>query len=238
MIRMQTQLVLFEENVKLLAFDTSTSACSVAVCDDSLVKQEHYNIPMQHGKMLLPMIHALLQKAHLQATQLDAIVYGAGPGSYTGIRIASSACQALAYAISKPVIQVSSLHALAQTAWQEYQYNNVIVLQDARMNEVYCAQYELNEGHMQPLVTDRVLPINRIIEHLTAAKNSKNQPIYAVGDGWRFLSQTDIEKLGIIHTEHTSQLMPSARALLELGKISYSKGLLRNPEEAQPIYLR
>lgn len=235
---MQTRLVIFEENVKLLAFDTSTSACSVAVCDDSLVKQEHYNVPMQHGKMLLPMIHALLQKAHLQATQLDAIVYGAGPGSYTGIRIASSACQALAYAISKPVIQVSSLHALAQTAWQQYQYQNVIVLQDARMNEVYCAQYEVNEDQMRPLVADGVLPVDRVFEHLASAKNSKNQPIYAVGDAWRLFSHSDIEKLGIIQTEHTSQLMPSARALLEIGKISYSKGLLRNPEEAQPIYLR
>jgi tRNA threonylcarbamoyladenosine biosynthesis protein TsaB len=222
--------------VKLLAFDTSTSTCTVAICDNSKVIQSNQDAPRQHGKLLLPMIHSLLFDIQLQIEQIDAIIYGAGPGSYTGVRIASSTCQALAYALNKPVIQFSSLLILAQTAWHRLQWQKVIVLQDARMGQLYCACYSLQEGYMQPLHADCLLTVEEsvtFIYHHTAKEKNR---WYGVGNGWELLPPPIWPVKGQVHFD--SLLTPDASAMIELGKEQYSKGHVISPDEAQPIYLR
>ena len=113
--------------MKILAFDTSTSACSIALLNHEQITSFHEIAPMQHTKIILPQIKQLLLNAKLELNQLDAIAYGCGPGSFTGIRIANSIAQALAFAQDKPLIQISSLAVLAQSAYATQGWENVWV---------------------------------------------------------------------------------------------------------------
>src|SRR5690349_9145853 len=128
----------------ILAFDTSTSACTVALQNGDFVSVRHQLAPKQQAQLILPMINELLSSTSLTANELDAIAYGCGPGSFTGIRIASSVAQGIGFAINKPIIPVSSLAALAQTAFLEQQWTRLLVAVDARMGKIYWANYVIN----------------------------------------------------------------------------------------------
>lgn len=124
---------------KLLAIDTSTDKASIALLVDGLSLSEEQDSQKTHAQMLLPMIDRLLTKADLHLNQLDGIVFGCGPGSFTGLRIACSIAKGLAYSQDLPLFPVSSLAAIAWVARQELQDNKTRVLSvlDARMNELY-----------------------------------------------------------------------------------------------------
>src|SRR4051812_31549034 len=121
----------------ILAIDTSTDACSAALLINGIVREKFRLAQRQHVQLILPLIHELLLEANLTLKQLDAIAFGCGPGSFTGLRIAASVMQGLAYAIDLPVIAVSSLQALAQGVYREFSANNVIVTMDAHMQSCY-----------------------------------------------------------------------------------------------------
>jgi tRNA threonylcarbamoyladenosine biosynthesis protein TsaB len=208
--------------MKLLAFDTSTPACTVAICDNNKLWQQQHAIPMQHGKVLLPIIQTLLNEAILSLEDIDAIIFGAGPGSYTGLRIASSACQALAYATNKPVIRISSLQALAQTAWLQHQCEHVCVIQDARMGQFYIASYHLHDGYMQLEYPESLLTQVEI-EQIALASDAT---FFGVGDGWQSFSTSQINRLLKDSARFDIALTPSAAALIELGKQEYRLGNL------------
>ena len=105
--------------MKILAIDTSSNACGVALLCNNEVKALHELAPMQQTQKILPMIDALLGEAKVSLNQLDALAFGCGPGSFTGVRIAVSVMQGLGYAMNLPLIPVSSLAALAQAAYVE-----------------------------------------------------------------------------------------------------------------------
>lgn len=224
-----SSFIRYEQYVKLLAFDTSTTACTVAISHGDALAQTFQVAPMQHAKLLLPMIQDLLQELSLSLHELDAIIYGAGPGSYTGIRIASSVAQALSFAISKPVIQISSLAVYAQTAWLQHQWETVLVAQDARMQQIYFAGFKLHGGLMQNMHPDSVLSYEQLAQYLITPSPI---PLAYVGDGWQLLPAKLTPKM------LDYALLPRAEALLQLGKANYVKGNCLKPEEAQPIYLR
>ena len=120
--------------MKILAFDTSSNACSVALLNGSAVHSSNKTLPMQQAKLILPMIHTLLDECSVGLEELDAIAFGCGPGSsFTGIRIATSVAQGLGFATQKRLISVSSLAALAQTAYLAHGKERVFVAVDARM---------------------------------------------------------------------------------------------------------
>jgi len=135
--------------LNLLAFDTSGEACSVAVrCGDKLFT-EHVVAPRAHSKILLPMIERLLATAGISLNDVDAIVPGDGPGSFIGLRIAASVAQGLAFSTGIELRPVSSMMAIAIEVLADEQVDAVLVAQDARMNEVYVAEFQ-RDGPLPP----------------------------------------------------------------------------------------
>lgn len=153
-------------------------ACSVALYQDGALYEESCEEPRQHAKLLLTMIDKVLAQSHLTSHQLDAIAFGQGPGSFTGLRIAAGVTQGLAFGLDKPVIPISTLKAIAHQAWQTLQAQHIVVSIDARMNEVYYAAYSVDGDHRLILLDDeRCITRDKI---LIPQGNSWA----AVGDGW------------------------------------------------------
>nr|VFJ43935.1 MAG: tRNA threonylcarbamoyl adenosine modification protein YeaZ [Candidatus Kentron sp. FM] len=149
--------------MKILAIDTATDACSVALHLDGDYREIHELAPRRHAEILLPRIRTLLSEAALSLRDLDALAFGRGPGAFTGVRIATGVIQGLAFGADLPVVPISSLHALAQGAWRERGEGNVLAAFDARMGEVYWGAYRLdaagdNEGGTLPCLPCAALP--------------------------------------------------------------------------------
>src|SRR5271167_3026642 len=126
----------------ILALDASTDVCAVALGDGASWGERVEKAGQRHSELLLPMIRALLSEARLELTDLDGIAFGAGPGSFTGLRIACGVAQGLALGMDLPVIGVATLEAMAETARSRSGCTRVVAALDARMHEVYVAAYE------------------------------------------------------------------------------------------------
>lgn len=218
--------------MKILAFDTSTTACSIAVQNGDAVSCVHKIAPMQQTSLILPMIQDILASNSLTLAQLDAIAYGCGPGSFTGIRIASSVAQGLGFAAQKPLIPISSLAALAQAALLEQQHSRVLVAVDARMNQIYWAMYEKNpQGNMQLIGQELLCKPDEI-----RIPNDKNW--CGVGDAWGLYPNQLVEKLGFTPSPIDFAQLPTAQALLQLANIKFELGEWVAASAAIPVYLR
>lgn len=137
----------------LLALDTATEACSVALLHDGKVTSHYEVIPRLHAQKLLPMIQQLLADAGTTLQAVDAIAFGRGPGAFTGVRIAIGVVQGLAFALERPVLPVSDLAVLAQRAYREHGVSQVAAAIDARMDEVYWGCYRETAGRCGLSVT-------------------------------------------------------------------------------------
>ena len=122
--------------MKLLAIETATDACSCALDIDGESRWRYQLAPRQHAELLLPMVSELLDEAAVAMRDLDGVAFGRGPGSFTGVRIAASVVQGLAFGADLPVAGVSSLRALAEGVRREYGEEAVLSAFDARMSEV------------------------------------------------------------------------------------------------------
>lgn len=224
----------------VLALDTSFSACSVALqCGDE-IKFCHQMAPMQQTKLLLPMIQAILESNSVKLNQLDAIAFGCGPASFTGVRIASSVAQGLSFAASCPVIPISSLAATAQAAYQEKQWSNALVAIDARAGNVYWAAYELSSGCMTLVGKETIISPFEIIEN-NGIFPADRTPTgwYAIGDGWGRYKEALTTHLGFEPVEIDANQLPTASAVLNLANIALNRGLEKKHSfEAIPVYLR
>jgi tRNA threonylcarbamoyladenosine biosynthesis protein TsaB len=159
--------------------------------------------------------------------QLDALAFGCGPGSFTGVRIATSVTQGLAYALNLPVIPISSLAALAQTAYQEKGYTKLLVAVDARIQEVYWAAYEVNDKGLVVLCEN---------EHV-----SRPEDIKAPDDSWNGVGNAwDVYKDHIIHKpiELYSSCFPTATGVARLAKEKYNQQAWLSAADISPTYLR
>jgi tRNA threonylcarbamoyladenosine biosynthesis protein TsaB len=128
--------------MRILAFDASTEVCAVALGDGARWAERVEHAGQRHSELLLPLIQALLAEAGLALAALDGIAFGAGPGSFTGLRIACGVAQGLALGADLPVIGVPSLEAIADTARATHGWTRVVAALDARMQEVYLGAYE------------------------------------------------------------------------------------------------
>ncbi len=143
--------------MRFLALDAATDWHSVALWDDGNTLCREWPAERGHGGRLLAMVDELLAEAGRALSALDAIAFGCGPGAFTGLRIAASVTQGLAYAAGLPVIPVSDLRALAQQAMAPAQASSrVLVCHDARMGEVYWAGFECSTGHARAVTPEAV----------------------------------------------------------------------------------
>ena len=144
--------------MKLLAIDAATEACSVAVCDGDVIHGQFEVCPQQHSQRLLPMVQQVLAEAELQLSDLELLAFGRGPGSFTGVRIATGMIQGLALGTELPVAGVSTMAAMAQQAYAQQGAEYIAVAIDARMQEVYFAQYQIENGLAKLIGEEAVLP--------------------------------------------------------------------------------
>jgi tRNA threonylcarbamoyladenosine biosynthesis protein TsaB len=218
----------------ILAIETATEACSVALYRDGEVSQCHEVIPRQHSQRLFAMLGELLPDGDLRRQGVDAIAYGCGPGSFTGLRIAASAVQGLAFAHSLPAVPVSTLACQAQTALRRESLPvNTLVLSllDARINELYYATY----GYVDGLAALRTGPGGCAPADLIVGDDG--QPLYAVGSGCRFLEGLPTQLQQRIHGR-AGDLLPEARDLIPLALAGLERGEIQRPEDVQPVYVR
>jgi tRNA threonylcarbamoyladenosine biosynthesis protein TsaB len=178
------------------------------------------------------MIDELLHWADLKPHQLDCLAFGQGPGSFTGLRIASGVAGGIAFAAKIPVIPISSLAILAQAAYAEYGANKVLAAIDARMSEIYWGHYVIDkQGVMQCEDIEIVCAPDKI-----SLPSSGNW--YGVGNGWGTYANTLMAKLGETVPEYQSEIYPQARSMIPLALAAFKGGQIVNAEEALPVYLR
>lgn len=219
--------------MNLLAFDTSSEASSAALLHHEVVKVVDQVAPMQQAKQLLPLIKTLLESNSLILKDLDAIAYGCGPGSFTGIRIASCVAQALGFVAEKPIIQISSLAAMAEGAYLSHQWKNVLVAVDARMGQIYWAVYRISQGHMELEGEEHICDPHKITLPI-----EKDAVWYGIGDGWAKYENNLTSTLGFKPKDINSAYIPKAAALIELAKVKYEQQDFIAASEALPDYLR
>ncbi len=217
--------------MKLLALDTSTEACSVALQQDSQVFSEFALTPREHTKLILPMLESVLAQAETSLAEIDALVVGRGPGAFTGIRIGIGVAQGIAMAMDKPIIPVSTLAALAQQAYQHCGATQVLAALDARMGEVYWGQYVLVDGLMQ-------LQAEELVCKPQDAPIPAGKHWFAVGHGWAAYAAVLTARFGSILRETNADWLPAAEFMLPLAQADWLAGKAVTPELAQPIYLR
>lgn len=130
--------------MNILALDTSTHVCTVAISAGDNIVHRHAQVPRGHVKIILPFVQACLAELGLKTQDLHYIAVGTGPGSFTGLRIAASIAQGLAFAVNAKLVPISSLQALAQNAYVQTGATHVIATSDARMQQVYLGEYQLD----------------------------------------------------------------------------------------------
>ncbi|AYN95235.1 MULTISPECIES: tRNA (adenosine(37)-N6)-threonylcarbamoyltransferase complex dimerization subunit type 1 TsaB [Pseudomonas] len=212
----------------LLAIDTATEACSVALLHEGSVMCRYEVIPRMHAQKVLPMVQELMAESELALTAIDAIAFGRGPGAFTGVRIAIGVVQGLAFGLDRPVLPVSNLAALAQRAYRERGVNQVAAAIDARMDEVYWGCYRLEQEVMQLVGVEAVLPPEQA--QLPAGSAGE---WFGAGTGWGYVG-----RIAASVAETDGNLLPHAKDILTLATYAWSQGGAVSAEEAQPVYLR
>ncbi len=220
--------------MKLLALDTSSVACTVALQQDDKIIERHEEQPREHTRLLVPMIRSLLEEAQTEVRDLDAVVLGNGPGSFIGMRIAASVAQGLAFASGIRIIPISSLAAVAAQVFAEHDATEVAVTQDAHMSEVYLGIFARDDsGFTKPMIAERLHAQAEIKElrHSTGGRR------FAAGSGWsRYSALLEHNRDRI--DQVVDILYPRARYLLNLGAKALEAGESIIPAEVVPAYLR
>lgn len=218
--------------LKILAVDTATEACSAALLVGDKLYSRWEEAPRDHTRKILPMVQAVLEDAGISLSALDAIAFGRGPGSFTGVRIGIGVAQGLAFGAGVPLIGISTLAAMAQGAYRLDGAEQVLTAIDARMNEVYFGRYELIDGRMQ-LVGDEVVSDPAA---LVDVRGKLAGPVTCVGTGFETYGET---LSGLADELAVSQVrFPAAEDMLPLARAAWLAGEAVPVEQATPVYLR
>ncbi len=224
--------------MKILALDTATENCSAALLIDGNVREREVELERGHAERVLPMVDELLAEAGMTLASLDAIAFGRGPGSFTGVRMAATVTQGLAFGAGLGVVPVSDLTAVAQRAFGlDASINRVLVCNDARMGEVYWGCFERAPGEpglARPEGEERVSkPAAVTLPTHWAAANGVGRGFAAYADALRTAVPTVTVGEGPL-----IRLLPRAFEIALLARPDVVAGRLVPPEEALPVYLR
>lgn len=217
--------------MNLLALDTATEACSVALSIDGQVIERYTTEPRVHAARVLGMIHECLAESRIPLSDLQVIAFGRGPGSFTGVRIATGVVQGLAFGLQCPVIPVSTLAGFAATARRLHDLRRIAVCLDARMGECYWGTFEVSvSGIATPAGAERLavpadLPLPDGDDWL------------AVGSGWDTYPEL-ASRMGSRVARVEADLLPAASDLIATAVAAYAAGATVAAEQALPVYLR
>lgn len=218
--------------MNLLALETATEACSVALDIDGRVCSRHLEEPRAHGDRLLDLVDEVLRESGIERTDLDAIAFGRGPGGFTSLRIGIGVVQGIAFALGLPVIPVSTLATLAQGAHRLHGADRVMAAIDARMGEIYCGTFVAGrDGIVQPHGPERVLPP----EQFECPEGSN---WHGCGTGWETYRDVLLQQCGPALVGVTEPRLPDAVDMLPFARAALQRGETVPAEQAMPVYLR
>ena len=216
--------------MNLLAIETATESCSVALVHGETVIARSELAPRRHAERVLPMADDLLAEAGIGKHALDAIAVGRGPGAFTGVRLAVSLAQGMAMALDRPMVTVSSLAALALEAPEDDAA--ILAVIDARMGEIYAACYRRDDdGGLIALDEERVCTAESLVLPQADAWN-------VVGSGWATYREALVGRLGSEPRSADGASYPQARHVATLAVREFKQGRAVAPEHALPVYLR
>ena len=219
--------------MRILAIDTATEACSVALWNDGTTFAHFEECPREHTQRILPLVKTILTEGNTSLTDLDALAYGRGPGSFTGVRIGIGIAQGLALGADLPMIGVSTLATMAPGAWRMTGATRVLAAIDARMGEVYWAEYTRDEnGVWHGEETEAVLKP----EAVTGRLKQLSGEWATVGTGWP--AWPEMAKDTGLTLVDGNMLLPAAEDMLPIACQLLAAGKTVAVEHAEPVYLR
>lgn len=220
-------------STRILAIDTATEACSVALWNNGEKHALFEICPREHTQRILPMVQQILAESGVSLNQLDALAFGRGPGSFTGVRIGIGIAQGLAMGADLPIIGVSTLATMAQGAFRQMGATQVLAAIDARMGEVYWGQYQRqNDGVWVGENTEAVFTPERAQQNVMALAGEWA----SVGTGWG--TYPDMAAATPITLVDGQITLPQAEDMLPLALVDFALGKMTAVENAQPTYLR
>lgn len=225
--------------MKLLAVDTSTEACSAALYIDGNITQHFKLAPREHSHLVLGMVDDLLRSASVAISDIDAIGFGRGPGSFMGVRIAAGVVQGMAFAHSIPVIPVSTLAAIAAQAVEKQGVNRVLSIIDARMKEVYWGEFNTEKSMM----TETGVPVLQLVGEERVCIPESVQvpnagPWISAGPGWTAYRERFETRVNEEFVTFVEGCYPSAEVIARLAVEDYKRGVALSAAEAIPVYIR
>ncbi len=225
--------------MKLLAVETATEACSAALFIDGEIIERYQLAPKEHTQLILPMIDSLMAEAGLKPFDLDALAFGRGPGSFTGVRIATGVIQGIAFGVDLPVVPVSTLAAIAQDFFDKEEEaqggrvseNTAFIAMDARMGEIFWGVYQRDQQGFAELIGKEAVTPAELVEFpsLTGV---------GVGSGWGVYKDTLMSRLEGLVSHCEPDYLPRAGIIAKLGVTGFTHGLAVAVEQAMPVYLR
>lgn len=219
--------------MRILAIDTATEACSVALWNDGTTFAHFELCPREHTQRILPLVRAALADAEVTLTDLDALAFGRGPGSFTGVRIGIGIAQGLALGAELPMIGVSTLATMAQGAWRKTGATRVLAAIDARMGEVYWAEYQRDaDGVWHGEETEAVLKPEAVSDRLQQLDGSWAM----VGTGWG--AWPELAAKSPLTLTDGEMLLPTAEDMLPIARQLFAAQKWVAVEQAEPVYLR
>ena len=211
----------------ILAVETSTELASVALLmQDRLLVRDTASV-QTHSQNLLPMVQSLLAEAGIRLADCAAIAFGAGPGSFTGVRTACGVVQGLAFGAGLPVAPVGTLDAMAEACREKTGADDVLCVLDARMGEVYWAQFRHGADGWQTVVAPRLS---------SPADVAPSGPVRACGNG--LAAYADAFSGRDFAADGDAAIMPHAAQIATLARLAVARGDTLDASAAQPVYLR
>lgn len=217
--------------MNLLALDTCTENCSAAILFEGQVFAISEITQRGHSERILGMLDTLFEQAGSELSAMDVLVFGRGPGSFTGVRVGVAVAQGIAFAQDLPVVPISTLAAVAQAAYSKHAATNICVALDARMGEVYQANFVIENG----------LAVALSDEQVTAPENVKpldDRHWFGAGTGWAEYQQVLTDNFADQLLGMDSEIYPTAKSMLPLAQALLAIGEQMPAHEALPVYLR
>lgn len=215
--------------MRILALETSSQSCSVALWLDGKLHFEHEQGARRQTELVLPMVQSLLQRHGVALNQLDGLAFGIGPGAFTGVRVATAVAQGLAFAADLPVVGVSTLAACAYQTRTQLDHDAVVLsVFDARMGEIYLGAYECGVEHVTCLLADQLCRPQQLPD-LAATS------CVVAGSGLVY-QQALLDKYNV--SQCLPEIEPTATAVATLAIPEFVAGHAVSAENAMPVYLR